>query len=529
MANETQFHTPSTIQNEAHSVRNLGTYGNEHGNGTGSRYADLPNYPSNRRELTVNDIADIDDPIELLEKLTNTKWDSSRNHEIPKSTSTNAQFATLLKAADTAGGVNGMRSGTPSSNNGNGQSTRDSPSNASSKRRRDESEDAAEEVGEMFGFINAKSRPRKVRKLTEEEEEEAAREREIWGSEPSDIEEEDEEVEGEGEGDDNVSRAKSSTIPDLNPRAHGVYSAAALFRKSTATNRKYTRPAMSKLFAKLELAPEDFITLQAAAKDYMLDPSHPDRSACVGTKEKRDNDMTKLKLYACVRNFLADEAEGGEGWGQKLFSKDSPSGATRKCMWPQMPNRIITRITPLLRRMVTNERQRLYALNLRIQKKKEEELSQLHGAAFSHGTQASSPSTIDPKLSLPNQIASTQAVAVNATTNEVPEPQIAKPPKISTKQPAPLEYHINIVHNGKRIRDMFTLNPTNCVGFVSFTAHVDAAVKAPYKKTVMKVLGPNGLVEVKSEATYAMALLSVRKTEWMDGDVKIVVETEKVQ
>lgn len=179
--------------------------------------------------------------------------------------------------------------------------------------------------------------------------------------------------------------------------------------------------------------------------------------------------------------------------------------------------------------MVTNERQRLYALNLRIQKKKEEELSQLHAAAFSHGAQTSSSSTIDPELSLPNQVASNKSVAGNAPTNGTTESQIAKKTNVGAKQPAPLEYHINIIHNGKRIRDMFTLNPTNCVGFVSFTAHVDAAVKAPYKKTVMKVLGPNGLVEVKSEATYAMALLSVRKTEWMDGDVKIIVETEKVQ
>lgn len=96
---------------------------------------------------------------------------------------------------------------------------------------------------------------------------------------------------------------------------------------------------MSSVFTKLEISPEDFITLQAAAKDYMLDPNHPDRSACVGSKGKRDSDMTKLKLYSCVRNFLADEAEGGEGWGERLFGKDSPSGATRKWMWPQMPNR----------------------------------------------------------------------------------------------------------------------------------------------------------------------------------------------
>lgn len=58
MANETQFHTPSTIQNEAHSVGNLGTYGNEHGNGngngTGNRYADLPNYPSSKQRAPMS-------------------------------------------------------------------------------------------------------------------------------------------------------------------------------------------------------------------------------------------------------------------------------------------------------------------------------------------------------------------------------------------------------------------------------------------------------------------------------------------
>lgn len=185
---------------------------------------------SGRRDLTVNDIADIDDPILLLETL--TKWDSRSDNNFT-STHTNAQFASLLQAAETAGGVNDMRSSTPSSNNGNGQSTRGSPTKTSSKRRRDESEEAAEEEGEMFGFINAKSKPRKVRKLTAEEEEEAAREREIWGSEPSDLEDEE-----EGEGED--SNSKYSTIPNLNPRAYGVHGAAAIFRKTSAAGRKYT-------------------------------------------------------------------------------------------------------------------------------------------------------------------------------------------------------------------------------------------------------------------------------------------------
>lgn len=192
--------------------------------------------------MTVNDIADIDDPILLLETL--TRWDS-RNDNNYTATRTNAQFASLLQAAETAGGVDVRRSGTPSSNNGNGQTTRGTPTKTSLKRRRDESGDVAEEGEEMFGFINAKSKPRKMRKLTAEEEEEAAREREIWGSEPSDLEDDDE----EGEGED--SHSKYSTIPDLNPRAHGVHGAAAIFRKTSAAARKYTSKPSCYCFARM--------------------------------------------------------------------------------------------------------------------------------------------------------------------------------------------------------------------------------------------------------------------------------------
>lgn len=187
-----------------------------------------------RRDLTVNDIADIadiDDPILLLETL--TRWDSRNINSTYASTRNNSQVSGSLQAAEMARASDRMRSSTPSSNND--QITRGSPARTSSKRRREGSEDAAEEGGEMFGFINAKAKPRKVRKLTAEEEEEAAREREIWGSEPSDIEDDE-------EGED--SHSKYSQIPDLNPRAHGVHSAAAIFRKTTAASRKYA----SKLF-----------------------------------------------------------------------------------------------------------------------------------------------------------------------------------------------------------------------------------------------------------------------------------------
>jgi hypothetical protein len=105
----------------------------------------------------------------------------------------------------------------------------------------------------------------------------------------------------------------------------------------TKMSNSQTGPAMSKLFTSLEISPEDFITLQAAAKAYMLDENFPERSACVGTKAKLDTDMTKLRLYACVKTFLDQE-----GWGEKLFGENAPGGATRKNKWPQMQNKLVS-------------------------------------------------------------------------------------------------------------------------------------------------------------------------------------------
>ena len=148
-----------------------------------------------------------------------------------------------------------------------------------------------------------------------------------------------------------------SSISDA--RAAGVHSAAALFRRPSASSKKYTRPPMAKMFASLELSPEDFLHLQAAAKGYMLDRSHPERRDCVGQRGKGDSELVKLRLWNCVKDFLEIE-----GHGDKYFSADVPGdeGMQRSMIWPRDKNRIITAVTPLLRRMVTNERQRQYAV-----------------------------------------------------------------------------------------------------------------------------------------------------------------------
>ncbi|GAD94176.1 conserved hypothetical protein [Paecilomyces variotii No. 5] len=144
-------------------------------------------------------------------------------------------------------------------------------------------------------------------------------------------------------------------------RAAGVHSAAALFRQPSS-NKKYTRPPMSKLFASLELSPENFLHLQAAAKAYMLDDNHPERRDCVGQRGKGDTEMVKLKLWNCVRHFLE-----AEGYGERFFGENvvNEGMGPRQYIWPRDQHKIISLVIPLLRRMVTNERQRQYAIETR--------------------------------------------------------------------------------------------------------------------------------------------------------------------
>ncbi|OJJ46056.1 hypothetical protein ASPZODRAFT_152288 [Penicilliopsis zonata CBS 506.65] len=144
-------------------------------------------------------------------------------------------------------------------------------------------------------------------------------------------------------------------------RAAGVHSAAALFRQPS-NSKKYTRPPMSKLFSSLELSPENFLHLQAAAKTYMLDDNHPERRDCVGQRGKGDSEMVKLRLWNCVRHFLDAEGNGERFFGEGAIGDGM---GPRTNIWPRDQHRIISLVIPLLRRMVTNERQRQYAIETR--------------------------------------------------------------------------------------------------------------------------------------------------------------------
>lgn len=167
-------------------------------------------------------------------------------------------------------------------------------------------------------------------------------------------------------------------------RAVGLHSAAALFRQ-TSTNKKYTRPPMSKMFTSLELSPENFLHLQAAAKGYMLDDRHPERRDCVGQRGKGDTEMVKLRLWNCVRHFLEVEGNGPRFFGEHVVNEGMPP---RTYVWPRDQQKIIALVIPLLRRMVTNERQRQYAVetrkggpDTRRRRKTEDSIQDFHSAS----------------------------------------------------------------------------------------------------------------------------------------------------
>ncbi|KAF2501087.1 hypothetical protein BU16DRAFT_555593 [Lophium mytilinum] len=203
----------------------------------------------------------------------------------------------------------------------------------------------------------------------------------------------------------------------------------ALFRRPpTNPPKKYTRPPMSKLFDSLQLGPESFLQLQAQAKSYMLDPAHPARQACVGNRGKGDTDMVKLRLFRCVNDFLVQGAgeqffgvgaEGRDvgrgvvkaiGEGENVDGElGENAGAETKWIWPRDGNTIVGLVTPLLRRMVTNERQRVYAIETRKGGKKKEGVSSVDGdvqSAETEGFEGVSyehhPTQLDPSLASPS-------------------------------------------------------------------------------------------------------------------------------
>lgn len=306
--------------------------------------------------------------------------------------------------------------------------------------------------------------------------------------------------------------------PHLDARAAGVHSAAALFRPASDSSKKYTRPPMSKLFTSLELSPENFLYLQAAAKQYMLNSDYPDRQACVGNRGRGDNEMVKARMYQCVREFLE-----AEGWGEKYFGENAPPPndgeanappQPRRYVWPRDRDRIIALCTPLLRRMVTNERQRQYAIETRKGGKQDK----------------NSQDPTDPQI---HQSAQDQDGASNRAHDGHAEPYDSR---LDTT-PA---YHLYLIapESGQLVRDRISFameeefswqwlldtlvsNWCNALQIVHPPPDIAASI---LERFTIKVLTSSGLTIVSSEGEWQLAVQDIHQTVWLDNVVKVVAE-----
>ncbi|THY33619.1 hypothetical protein D6D01_02216 [Aureobasidium pullulans] len=305
--------------------------------------------------------------------------------------------------------------------------------------------------------------------------------------------------------------------PHLDARAAGVHSAAALFRPASDSSKKYTRPPMSKLFTSLELSPENFLYLQAAAKQYMLNANYPDRQACVGNRGRGDNEMVKARMYQCVREFLE-----AEGWGEKYFGENAPPPndgeanappQPRRYVWPRDRDRIIALCTPLLRRMVTNERQRQYAIESR---------------------KGGKPDKIPQDASDPQAQSAYDQDSVSMSAHD------AQAESYDSRLDAIPAYHLYLVtpETGQLVRDRIsftmeeefswqwlvdTLVSNWCSALQIVQPPPDIAANILERFTI-KVLTSSGLTTVSGEGEWQLAIQDIRQTIWLDSTVKVVAE-----
>ncbi|OAL37462.1 hypothetical protein AYO20_03311 [Fonsecaea nubica] len=319
--------------------------------------------------------------------------------------------------------------------------------------------------------------------------------------------------------------------PAASSPPHLQSSASVLFREPSSKSRKHSRPPLGKVFASLELAPENFLRLQTAAKAFMLDEAHPERREVVGPKKNAGgSDLAKLNLWNCVEEFLSVH-----GYGDKFFAQGAgegiPGAPQRSIFWPRDSQTIIKLMMPLMRKMVTNERQRIYAAATRKQ-----------GSAKESGEEQS-PAPVDESImsgvKAPETSYSDQEIGVQPSIpvhQDIPSlPPHVSQPTTTFKQSIVL--HVNVVSNTggalRRVIPRFSLTPEAAPSLSALLAEVEKRYTLPARtggapgvqgRPIVKVWLTDGLVTVEEDGEWMVALLSAGVVDWMDGEVRVLIE-----
>ena len=197
----------------------------------------LPQFgPAHAGNFTYNELGllqsqqdlDLEDPAALLESLANYEHPPQTDVQI-----SNDHFASLLQAAATAGGQEAAQVDRGAIRRSTRQSRPADQLNAARdytpERRSRRQQNGGFGAPDTEGFVTrGNKRKRPIDDVDEEEQ--LAREREIWG--PEDLEDEDHSF------DEN--QYAGAPIATTDARAAGVHSAAALFRRPSNASKKYT-------------------------------------------------------------------------------------------------------------------------------------------------------------------------------------------------------------------------------------------------------------------------------------------------
>lgn len=272
---------------------------------------------------------------------------------------------------------------------------------------------------------------------------------------------------------------------------------------------------MSKLYTSLELSPENFLHLQATAKSYMLDSEHPERRDCVGQRGRGDSELVKMRLWNCVARFLDEDRHG-----QSYFGEDIPGneGAKRTMSWPRDRSKIIGAVIPLLRRMVTNERQRQYAVETR----------KGANSGRENRTVPNSRMALTPQTDL-HQNSEDPLIQDGSRLKQDCQPVAIDEEALSVRGSDSLKLQFNILRDGHRVnKQRFDALAEECPDLQQIYAQLlqvqDGGIIASLEGVRVSVLLPQGLVAVNSDSDWLQALSAVRRTAWMDGEVKILIE-----
>ncbi|KAL6244470.1 hypothetical protein RBB50_008712 [Rhinocladiella similis] len=329
------------------------------------------------------------------------------------------------------------------------------------------------------------------------------------------------------------------------------YSASVLFREPPSKSRSYSRPSSGKVFTSLDLAPESFLRLQIAAKAFMLDEAHPERREVVGHKKSLNIggvEESRLKLWNCVEEFLSIH-----GYGDKYFGRGDGE-RPRTLVWPEHSETIIKHMMPLMRKMVTNERQRIYAAATRKQAPPKDQHPGQSPKTYDEPNisqiDVMRPNTKDPKPAetapVPSEDGSVPVMEAEFLAQEAVEPSStvqnastvqatnSSQPRTAFKQPITL--YVNVVSNTggarRRVIPRFELRPEAAPSLAALMDQVNQRYRAATGnkvtskdgRPIIQVWLTDGLVTVLDDGDWMVALLSAGVVDWMDSEVRVLVE-----